>query len=114
MALPRYGFRREHPTADNAPRTLEARARHHECVASSTDENRTHETEGSVRRRSWIYRCSGLIERSLRQVHRWDGGPNKYSCQEEQNEDPIASPQVHTSVPDTLGPPPQRSNCQNY
>jgi hypothetical protein len=114
MALPWYGSRREHPTADNAPRTLQAHTRHHECVANSTDRNRTHESEGSVWRRSQNYRCSGLIERSLRQVRWWDGGCNKDSCQEEQNENPIASPQVHASVPNTLAPPPQRSNCQNY
>jgi hypothetical protein len=96
MALPRYGFRRENPTADNAPRTLEAHTRHHECVANRTDD-RTHESEDSVWRSSQNYRCSGLIERSLRQVHRRDGGCSKYSCQEEQNENPMASPQVHAT-----------------
>jgi hypothetical protein len=52
MAVPRHAFRLEHPTADNPPRTVQAHIRHHECVANSTDENRTHESEGSVRRRS--------------------------------------------------------------
>jgi hypothetical protein len=55
MALPRHRFRREHPTAYSALRTVEAHAKHHECVVNSTDENRTHESEGSVRRRSQNY-----------------------------------------------------------
>jgi hypothetical protein len=114
MALPRHALRREHPTADNASRTVQAHIRHQECVAKNTDENRTHESEGNVRRGGQNYWCSGFIERSLRQVHRWDGGCKKYSCQEEQNESPIASPQGDTSLPNTLGPPPQRSNYQNY
>jgi hypothetical protein len=101
MALPRHRFRREHPTADDATPTVQAHTRHHDCVVHSTDENRTHESEGRVWRRSQNYSCGGLIERSLRQVHRWDGGCNKYSCQEQQNENPIASPQVHASVLDT-------------
>ena len=80
MALPRYGIGREHPTADNATRTSETYARHRGCVANSTDQNRTHECEGSMRRRSQNYRRTGLVECGLRQVHRRDGGCNKYSC----------------------------------
>ena len=47
MALPRHGCRSEHPTADNAPLTVEPQARHQEWVA-----NRTHAAERTLRRRS--------------------------------------------------------------
>jgi hypothetical protein len=58
MALARCGFRREHPTADNALRTPEGNVTHRECAANSTDENRTLESEESIRKRSQDYRCS--------------------------------------------------------
>ncbi len=111
--MARHALRREHLTADNASRTVQAHIRYQECVAKKTDENRTRELEGNVRR-GQNYWCGGFIERGLGQVHRWDGGCKKYSCQEEPDESPIVSPQGDTSVPNRLGPPPQRSNCQNY
>jgi hypothetical protein len=64
MALPRHGYRSGHPTADNAPRTVEAQAWHQEWVADRTDES-----ERSLRSRSQIHRCIRLIESSLTQVH---------------------------------------------
>jgi hypothetical protein len=48
MTLPRHRFRREHPTADNAPRKVQAHTSHRGYVVNSTDENRTHESEGGV------------------------------------------------------------------
>jgi hypothetical protein len=50
MTLLKHGFRREDPTADNGPRTVQAHTRHHDCVANGTHENRMHESEGRARR----------------------------------------------------------------
>jgi hypothetical protein len=47
MALPRHDYRSGHPTAEIAPRTVEAQPRHHEWVADRTDES-----DSSLRRRS--------------------------------------------------------------
>jgi hypothetical protein len=64
MALPRQGCHFEHPSVDNAPRTVKPQARHQEWVA-----NRRHATERSLRRRSEVYRRIGFIVAGLRQVH---------------------------------------------
>jgi len=94
MALRRHGYCSEHPTADNAPCTVEPQPRHYEW-----DANRTGESERSLRRslrsRSQIHRCIRLIESSLRQVHWWYSGSTKDSCQEQQNQQPTVSPHGH-------------------
>jgi hypothetical protein len=39
MALSRYVSRSEHPTADNAPCTIDPQTRHHEWIVNRTDES---------------------------------------------------------------------------
>jgi hypothetical protein len=63
-ALRRHGHGSEHPTADNAPYTVEPQPRHHERVTDGTDES-----ERNLRRRSQIHRRIRFIKSSLRQVH---------------------------------------------
>ena len=90
MALRRHGYCSEHPTADNAPCTVEPQPRHHEWVADRTDES-----ERSLRRRSQIHRCIRFIKSSLRQVYWQYSGSTKDSCQQQQNQQPTVSPHGH-------------------
>jgi hypothetical protein len=97
MALPGHGCcRSEHPTAEIARCTVEPQPRHHEWVA-----NRTDESDSSLGRRSYIYRCIRLIESGLRQVHWRYSRSTKDSCQEEQNQHPTAS--LHDHVTPSAG-----------
>src|SRR5258708_4343150 len=89
-ALPRHGCRSEHQTPDNAPRTVEAQARHQKWVA-----NGTHAADRRLRRRSQVYRCIRLIVNRLRQVHWWYGESAKDSGHEEKNQNPTVSLHGH-------------------
>ena len=83
MAPPRHGCRSEQPTADNAPCTVEPQAPNQEWGA-----NRAHNSERSLRNKSWLYRCIRLIKIGLGQVNWYYSGSTKDSCHEEQNENP--------------------------
>ena len=107
MALPGDGCRSDHRTADHATCTVEPQPRHYEWVA-----NRTDESERSLRRRSQIHRCIGLIESGLRLVHRWYSGSTKDSCQQKQNQHPRVS--LHGHVTPSVGKGiPARIGCQS-
>ena len=92
MALTGDGCRSDHRTADNATCTVEPQPRHYEWAANGTDES-----ERSLRGRSQIHRCIGLIESGLRKVHRWNNGCTKDSCQQEQNQHPTVSLHGHVT-----------------
>jgi hypothetical protein len=96
MALPGDGCRSESPSADKAACTVEPRPRHYKWVG-----NRTDESERSLRGRSQIHRCIGLIESGLRQVHGRYSGSSKDSCQQEQSQHPTVS--LHGHVTPSVG-----------